>query len=129
RAITASGTESINNPHYYRNASQLRDGDLVLMDYAPDLRYYVSDIGRMWPVGGHYLPWQRELVQLVLDYRNAVISRIRPGVRAAEIQEQARQAMQPRLAPARFSKPAYAEAARKLVDTGGGVFSHPVGMA
>jgi Xaa-Pro aminopeptidase len=129
RAITASGTESINNPHYYRNASQLRDGDLVLMDYAPDLRYYVSDIGRMWPVGGRYLPWQRELVQLVLEYRNAVISRIRPGVRAAEIQEQARQAMQPLLAPARFSKPAYAEAARKLVDTGGGVFSHPVGMA
>jgi Xaa-Pro aminopeptidase len=37
--------------------------------------------------------------------------------------------MTPVLATARFSKPVYAQAARKLVETGGGVFSHPVGMA
>ena len=49
----------------------LKDGDLVLMDYAPDYRYYVSDIGRMWPVNGKYVPWQRELLQFVLEYRNA----------------------------------------------------------
>jgi hypothetical protein len=29
----------------------------------------------------------------------------------------------------RFSKPAYEQASRRLVETGGGVFSHPVGMA
>ena len=29
----------------------------------------------------------------------------------------------------KFSKPAYERAARRLVETGGGVFSHPVGMA
>ena len=29
----------------------------------------------------------------------------------------------------KFSKPVYEQAARKLVETGGGVFSHPVGMA
>ena len=54
----------------------------MLMDYAPDYRYYVSDIGRMWPVDGRYRPWQRELLQFVLDYRNAVMTRIRPGVTA-----------------------------------------------
>lgn len=129
RSITASGTVNISNMHYYRNTAELKDGDLVLMDYAPDYRYYVSDIGRVWPVNGRYDAWQRELVQFVLDYRNAILSRIRPGARAAEIQEQTRQAMQPLLAPARFSRPAYAEAARKLVETGGGVFSHTVGMA
>ena len=129
RAITASGTENINNMHYYRNTAELKDGDLVLMDYAPDYHYYVSDIGRVWPVSGRYLPWQRELLQFVLDYRNAVLARIRPGVTADAIQAEAREAMQPVLARTRFSKPAYAEAARKLVDTGGGVFSHTVGMA
>jgi len=129
RSITASGTENINNMHYYRNAATLRDGDLVLMDYAPDYHYYMSDIGRMWPVGGRYNSWQRELLQLVLEYRNAVLSRIRPGVSAAAIQEEVRQAMQPVLARTRFSKPAYEAAARKLVDAGGGVFSHTVGMA
>ena len=128
RSITASGTENINNMHYYRNASELKDGDLVLMDYAPDYRYYVSDIGRMWPVNGRYNAWQRELVQFVLEYRNAVLSRIRPGVTAAAIQEEAKQALQPRIARG-FSKPAYEAAARRLVDTGGGVFSHTVGMA
>ncbi len=129
RSITASGTGNISNMHYYRNTSELKGGDLVLMDYAPDYRYYVSDIGRVWPVNGRYNAGQRELLQLVLDYRNAVLSRIRPGASAAEIQEQAGQAMQPRLAPERFAKPAYAEAARRLVETGGGVFSHTVGMA
>ncbi len=128
RSITASGTENINNMHYYRNLAELKDGDLVLMDYAPDYRYYVSDIGRMWPVGGRYNAWQRELVQLVLDYRNAVLSRIRPGVTAAAIQEEAKRALQPRIARG-FSKPSYEAAARRLVDTGGGVFSHTVGMA
>ena len=29
----------------------------------------------------------------------------------------------------RFSKPIYEQAARRLVNTGGGVFSHPVGLA
>src|SRR6266542_3521604 len=112
RSITASGTENTNNMHYYRNAATLRDGDLVLMDYAPDYHYYVSDIGRMWPVGGRYNSWQRELLQLVLEYRNAVLSRIRPGASAAAIQEEARQAMQPVLARTRFSKPAYEAAAQ-----------------
>ena len=66
--------------HYFRNTSTLKDGDLVLMDYAPDYRYYTSDIGRVWPVNGKYAPWQRELLQFILEYRNAVMTRIRPGV-------------------------------------------------
>jgi hypothetical protein len=37
--------------------------------------------------------------------------------------------MEPVFAKIRFSKPIYEAAARKLVETGGGVFSHAVGMA
>ena len=129
RSITASGTENINNAHYYRNTRQLQDGDLVLMDYAPDYGYYVSDIGRMWPVSGTFSPWQRELVGFVLEYHKAVLTRIRPGVTAEQIMEEAREAMEPVFARTEFSKPIYEEAARRLVETGGGVFSHNVGMA
>jgi Xaa-Pro aminopeptidase len=129
RAITAAGTANINNAHYFRNDAQLRDGDLVLMDYAPDYRYYVSDIGRMWPVNGRFAPWQRELLQFVLEYRNAILARIRPGVTAEAIRDEAKQAMEAVIARTRFSKPSFATAARTLVDTGGGVFSHTVGMA
>src|SRR5206468_7959233 len=53
----------------------------------------------------------------------------RPETSGAASQEQARPARHPVLARPRFSKRAYETAARKLVDTGGGVFSHTVGMA
>jgi Xaa-Pro aminopeptidase len=129
RSITASGVENISNMHYFRNTSTLRDGDLVLMDFAPDYRYYVSDIGRVWPVNGAYTPQQRELLQIVLEFHKAVLSRIRPGVTPDQIHDEAKKAMAPVLARTRFSKPVYEQAARTLVETGGGVFSHTVGMA
>ncbi len=129
RSITAAGTANIWNMHYYRNTGELKDGDLVLMDYAPDYHYYVSDIGRMWPVNGKYSPWQRELLGFVLEYRNAVMTRLRPGVTAGTIMEEAKKAMEPVFARTTFSKPIYEKAARQLVQRGGGVFSHTVGMA
>jgi Xaa-Pro aminopeptidase len=99
------------------------------MDYAPDYRYYVSDVGRVWPANGRFAPWQRELLGFVLEYHKATLARIRPGVTPAQIMAEVRAVMEPRLAAMRFSKPAYERAARRLVETGGGVFSHTVGMA
>lgn len=129
RSIVAAGTANIWNMHYYRNTGQLKDGDLVLMDYAPDFGYYTSDVGRMWPVGGRFSPEQRELLQFVLDYRNAILKRIRPGVTPDAILKEAAAAMEERLRRATFSKPIYEQAARRLVETRGGAFSHSVGMA
>ena len=130
RSITASGTDNINNMHYFRNTATLKDGDLVLMDYAPDYRYYVSDIGRVWPVNGKYNAWQRELLQFVLEYHKAVLTRIRPGVTADADPRRGRRRRWNRCSPGRSSRsPIYEQAARTLVETGGGVFSHTVGMA
>lgn len=129
RSITASGTKNIRNGHYFRNDSQMQTGDLVLMDYAPDYRYYVSDIGRMWPVSGEYLDWQRELLSVVLAYRNEILARIRPGVTPDQIKTEAAEAMETYFQNHKFSKRRYEKAARKMVETGGGVFSHSVGMA
>ncbi len=129
RSITASGTDNINNMHYYRNTRRLENGDLVLMDYAPDYRYYVSDIGRVWPVNGTYAPWQRELLQFTLDYHKAVMSRVKPGATPPQILADARAAMEPIVARTKWSKPAYEAAARRLIETSGGALSHLVGMA
>ncbi len=129
RSITASGTANIWNGHYYRNNAQLKDGDLVLMDFAPDYGYYTSDVTRMWPVNGKYAPMQRELLQFVLEYRNAVMKLIRPGITSKEIIEQAKAAIAPVLQRTKFSKPMYEQAARKMIETGGGTLSHPVGLA
>lgn len=129
RSITASGIENISNGHYYLNNSQLKSGDLVLMDYAPDFRYYVSDIGRMWPVNGTYEPWQRELLQIILEYRNVVLDIIRPGITTDEVLAEARVKMKPIMKNYKFSKQIYEKAAAKMIQTGGGVLSHPVGLA
>jgi Xaa-Pro aminopeptidase len=129
RSITAAGTANIWNAHYYRNIGPLKDGDLVLMDYAPDYGYYVSDIGRMWPVNGKFSAPQRELLGFVLAYRNAILGRIRPGLTPSQIMKEAEAAMEPVFQKTRFSKPDYEKAARELVRSGGGVFSHTVGMA
>ncbi|HEY4612550.1 MAG TPA: Xaa-Pro aminopeptidase, partial [Bacteroidota bacterium] len=129
RSITGAGTANIWNAHYYRNNSPLVNGDLVLMDYAPDYRYYTSDIARMFPVNGKFSPLQREILGFVLAYRNEILKRIRPGVTAAQIRDEAKVAMEEIFKKTKFSKPIYEQAARTLVERGGGVFSHPVGMA
>jgi len=127
-SITASGIWNIADGHYYFNSSQLKDGDMVLMDYAPDYGYYVTDIGRMWPVNGKFDAWQRTMCEIILQYHKAVMSRLRPGVTAAQIMDEAKEAMEEVFARTTFSKPVYEQAARRMVETGGGVFSHTVGM-
>ena len=129
RSITAAGMDNILNMHYFRNTGELKAGDLVLMDYAPDFRYYTSDIGRMWPVSGTFTPEQRALLGIILEYRNAIISRIRPGVSSQQVMEEAAAAMEPVFARWTFVRPEHEQAARDMVRTGGGVFSHPVGLA
>ena len=129
RSIVAAGVPNIWNMHYYRDMSSLVDGDMVLMDFAPDYHYYTSDVTRMWPVNGKYSSWQRELLGFVLEYRNAVMKQIGPGITTAQILEQAKTAMEPVFKRWKFSKPIYEAAAHELVNRGGGVLSHPVGLA
>lgn len=127
RAIIGSGANAW-FAHYYRNNCELRDGDLVLFDYAPDFGNYTSDIGRMWPVNGTYNAWQRELYGFMTRYHKAVLQHIRPGVLPAQVHEEAAAEMKPVVEATAFSKPAFAEAARKTL-TFTGHLSHLVGMA
>ena len=57
------------------------------------------------------------------------MTRIRPGATTRQIMDEAKAAMEPIFAKTKFSKPIYEQACRTLVETGGGVFSHTVGMA
>jgi len=42
-ALVAAGTNSA-YPHYHGAQTKTKDGDLVLFDYAPDYKYYASDV-------------------------------------------------------------------------------------
>jgi hypothetical protein len=105
RSIVGAGTANIWNAHYFRNNSKLKSGDLVLMDFAQDYHYYTSDITRLWPVNGKFSPVQRELPGFVPEYRDAVISKVGPGVTVAKIREEASVAMDPVFRRWKFSKP------------------------
>lgn len=125
-SITAGGTNAYMG-HYMANASRLKAGDMVLMDFAPDYRYYTSDITRMWPVTGRYTNDQRAMFEFILAYRNALLKRIRPGVTADSVQDGARTEMAPLVEKLAVSKESWRAAARKMLDFRGHL-SHPVGM-
>ncbi len=126
-AIIASGA-NIWDGHYNQNDCLLTDGDLVLMDYAPDVCNYTNDIGRMWPVNGTFSTHQRELYGFIVEYHKALLKRLRPGALPREILAETAEEMRSVLEQTTFSKPIYAEAARKALDFRGHL-SHPVGMA
>jgi len=125
-SITAGGTNAFMG-HYFYNSSKLNSGDMVLMDYAPDYRYYASDITRMWPVNGRYTPDQRSFAEFILAYRNALIKRIKAGVTPQSVLEGARGEMREVLKKTTFTKDYYRKAAEGMF-TFRGHLSHPVGM-
>ncbi|MEE2989814.1 MAG: aminopeptidase P N-terminal domain-containing protein [Planctomycetota bacterium] len=127
RAILASG-ENIWNAHYFRNNAILEDGQLVLMDYAPDFHGYTSDIGRMWPVGGTYDPLQRELYGFIVEYHKVLLEHIRPGVTSGKVMEEAAEVMQVIVESTSWSSEAYRQAARETLAFRGHL-SHGVGMS
>lgn len=127
RPIVACG-DNIWNAHYFRNASELVAGELVLMDYAPDCGNYTSDIGRIWPVDGTYSDWQRELYGFIVEYHKILLRLIRPGVTPKQIYEEARQLAEPIVAGTNWSDVRFERAAREVL-TFDRHLTHPVGMA
>jgi Xaa-Pro aminopeptidase len=102
-------------PHYNAGKRQMQDGDFLLMDFAPDVGYYMSDLTRMMPVNGRFNAWQRELYGFYLGCYEAVLQAIRPHVTAQVVAQDAVKTMEQLLATTRFSKPAYEAAARAFV--------------
>ncbi|MDQ6892691.1 MAG: Xaa-Pro peptidase family protein [Acidobacteriota bacterium] len=123
-------------PHYNAGKRKMEDGDFLLMDFAPDVGYAMSDVTRMWPVNGRFAPWQRELYQFYLGCYEAILKAIRPGVTASECMQEAAKKMDAILASSKFSKEIYRKAAqefvasyRKEAERPDAALGHWVGMA
>jgi len=125
-SITAGGTNA-SMGHYFHNSSVLKNGEMVLMDFAPDYRYYTSDVTRMWPVNGKFTADQRSFAEFILAYRDALLKRIKPGVTPQKVLEGARTEMEQVLKSTNFSKEYYRKAAEGMF-TFRGHLSHPVGL-
>ena len=134
-SLVANGRNAF-QPHYHAGRSILRDGDLVLMDYAPDVRYYMSDVTRQWPVNGKFSEEQRQLYGFYLTAYRAILNHIGPGLTAGEIIDRAAADMTQALRSATFTKPEHRRAAESFIERyrsrGEGPYAslgHWVGMA
>ena len=115
-SLIASGTNAW-YPHYNAGKRVMKDGEFLLMDYAPDVGYYMSDVTRMIPVNGKFNNWQRELYGFYLDCYKAILKNIKPGLTARTIKQTAAREMQQALSRSKFSKPIYEKAAREFVES------------
>ncbi|CAN5750165.1 aminopeptidase P family protein [soil metagenome] len=132
-ALVAAGTNAA-WPHYHAMQTKTKAGDLVLLDYAPDYKYYTSDVTRMFPISGTFTPAQKELYTIYLQLYQALMTTIRPG-RTGDILKDAVKKMDAVMASYTFTDPKYKDAATRFVDgyrrsaeAGRGSLGHMVGM-
>jgi Xaa-Pro aminopeptidase len=132
-ALIATGTNTFYS-HYHKNTAKIADGDLVQFDYAPDYKYYQSDVTRVFPANGTFTPRQRELYTIYLRLYQALMTSIRAHAPPSEIVHAAVGRMDAIMASFTFTDPRIKAAATAFVDryrsTAGSTrnLGHPVGM-
>jgi Xaa-Pro aminopeptidase len=65
--------------HYRAGNTELKDGDLVLIDAGCEFESYASDITRTFPANGVFSGPQKTLYEIVLAAQQAAIAATRPG--------------------------------------------------
>lgn len=73
--------------HYDRRNRQMRNGELVIFDVGTELDYYVSDVGRTFPISGKFSALQKQTMEMTIAVSDAIIAAIRPGVTLPELTE------------------------------------------
>jgi Xaa-Pro aminopeptidase len=127
RPIIATG-DNIWLLHYYRNTSALKSGDWVLMDVAPDVANYSSDIGRFWPVNGQYSDRQRLLYGFMVKLHQCYLEHLGPGLLPADLEKIVAAEMEPYVSGMKFQTPAQEKGVRAYFAKPTAL-THTVGMA
>jgi Xaa-Pro aminopeptidase len=86
RPIVASGPNTM-TLHYSANNRQMKDGDVVYIDYGADYEYYTSDVTRTWPVSGRFTPEQEKMYRCILEARDTIIAAMKPGVTINQLRD------------------------------------------
>ena len=114
-ALIATGKNTYYT-HYHRNTTALADGDLVQFDYAPDYKYYQSDVTRVFPANGKFTPRQREYYEIYLKLYQALLTSIAVHKTPGEVIAVAVTKMDAIMASYRFTDERIRTAAAKMVD-------------
>ncbi len=84
-SIVASGDNAC-VLHYTENNSELKKGDLLLIDAGCSLvDYYNGDITRTFPIGGKFTGEQKAIYEIVLEAQKNAINRVITGVSSNDI--------------------------------------------
>jgi Xaa-Pro aminopeptidase len=113
-ALVATGQNTYYT-HYNRNTATLENGDLVQFDYAPDYKYYQSDVTRVFPANGKFTARQRENYEIYVKLYRALMTSIKPHLTPSEIVKQALPKMDAIVASYKFTDPKIKSAAEKFV--------------
>jgi Xaa-Pro aminopeptidase len=134
-SLVASGPNAW-YPHYHKGARTMQPGELLLMDYAPDVGYYMSDITRMMPVDGRFTDAHRALYGFYERAYRAILDHIRPGATPNQVKAEAVGDMREALAGWTFAEEHHRAAAEAFVEGYAqsargeyGSLGHFVGMA
>ena len=114
-ALIATGQNTFYS-HYHKNTAKLQDGDLVQFDYAPDYRYYVSDVTRVFPANGKFTPRQREFYTIYLRLYQALMTSIKVRTAPSQIIKDAVVKMDAVMTSFKFSDPKIKAAATQFVE-------------
>jgi Xaa-Pro aminopeptidase len=114
-ALIATG-ENTWYSHYHKNTRTLDAGDLVQFDYAPDFKYYSSDVTRVFPAAGRFNARQREFYTIYLRLYQALITSIQVHVRPSDVIKRAVVKMDAVMKSYKFNDDAIKQAAAQFVD-------------
>ncbi len=132
-ALIATGANTYYT-HYNRNTATLADGDLVQFDYAPDFKYYQSDVTRVFPANGVFSARQREAYGIYLQLYRAVMTSIHVHMTTADVIKAAVVKMDAIVASFPFTDPKIQTAAHAFVENyrrqsaNGRSLGHSVGL-
>ena len=73
--------------HYIKNDKQMKDGDLLLMDFGAEYANYAGDCSRTVPVNGKFTPRQKAVYEAVLSIYKETIPLFKPGMTIHKIND------------------------------------------
>lgn len=82
--------------HYTANDRRMQKGEIVLIDYGPEVDHYTTDITRSWPTDGKFGKRAAELYDAVLAAQLAGIAACKPGATIREVSQACSAAIQSR---------------------------------
>jgi Xaa-Pro aminopeptidase len=73
--------------HYVESQSEIKQGELLLMDVGAEYDHYTADVTRTYPVNGKFSKEQAEIYQIVYDAQEAVARATKPGVTFGQLNQ------------------------------------------